>query len=741
MKTIARRVLTYAAVWLAAPAFAQSSIQVPGLETDRQSHAAVSHTGNAALDEQSRDAENDRGPERSPRRRDALEEVIVTAQRREERLQDVPISISVLTSDALDRSTEQGLADLLRTVPGVTTLKGNLGGQTTIMMRGVAASSVFGGGSMAGFYLDSAPFGFVRQGFAPDTDVYDLERVEVLRGPQGTLYGASSANGVIRLLTKDADPQKFDSKIRVAVSGTDKGGENYRGDLMLNVPLIEDKLAGRAVVGYQDWSGWIDKPNDKDVNDAQIKNYRLKLNGRPSEDLSVGLAAWSYRGDFGAPSDSAGGGRRLYQDYQFDEAYSNQYDLYALTLNYNFPAFFVRSATSYLDYNNGGRLDRGPIGSPGTYLVSIFESEVFAQEIYVSSTSGGAWRWTAGTMYRNGDDRLYQNMSPGNTFVLDFGQSSESIAFFGELTRLFANGRFSLTAGMRYFEDDVGDMENSITTGASPPLITREDTFDATTPRVVLTWHPNDDLSVYGSYSEGFRSGFNQWALITRQFPEFPSVQPDTIENYELGGKGNFLNGRITFDTALYFVQWQDRIAGLLVNHNGVLVSTFVNGGSASGMGVDLGLTAQLTDRFGVGATFNWNDLTMDADVLIRSARLFAEGDRLPTSPEYLAGFSAQYEFPLGENGARARFSVAANYISELENRRLGVGGVIVDKTDTFLFGHADLSVQMPNNMTATLFVDNLANEYGAMGRDSRSVDWTARPRPRTVGLQFEYHY
>lgn len=189
-----------------------------------------------------------------------LEEVIVTAQKRAERLQDVPIAISVLDGASLDNATVEGVAAALNRVPGVTTVTGSFFGGTQVTVRGItAAGPVASGASPVSYYLDSAPFGLVKTAIVPDANAYDLDRVEVLRGPQGTLYGAGGVGGVVRILTKDANPDAFEIKARTSGSSTKDGGENYRGDMAVNVPIVAGKLAARAVVGYEDWGGWIDR--------------------------------------------------------------------------------------------------------------------------------------------------------------------------------------------------------------------------------------------------------------------------------------------------------------------------------------------------------------------------------------------------------------------------------------------------------------------------------------------------
>ena len=231
------------------------------------------------------------------------EEIVVTAQKREEKLQDVPVSMTVLGGRELDRSTAEGVNEVLLTVPGVAATEALQGGNTQISIRGVTGSApTLGGSSPIAYYLDGLPFSFVKNSVVPDADVYDLERVEVLRGPQGTLYGASALNGVVRVLTKDADLNAFGAKARGALSSTEHGGTNYRGDASVNVPIIEGKLALRATASYQGLSGWINQPSRRDVNDGDTQSYRIKLNAAPTDRLTIGLSAWFSRTHFDAPA-------------------------------------------------------------------------------------------------------------------------------------------------------------------------------------------------------------------------------------------------------------------------------------------------------------------------------------------------------------------------------------------------------------------------------------------------------
>ena len=226
---------------------------------------------------------------------DSLGEVVVTAEKREESLQKVPISMTVVDGKALDKQPSGGALEALALLPGVSESTSDAGGMTQISMRGVAPAVPFGDGSTTvGYYIDGVPFALVRSAAVPNMNDYDMSRIEVLRGPQGTVYGATALNGVVHIITKDADPTQFEAKSRVGGAGTEGGSASYRVDGALNVPLIPDKLAFRLVAGYDHDGGWIDQPHlgVKNANSVDLKDVRLKIDYRPTDDLKIDLTSW-----------------------------------------------------------------------------------------------------------------------------------------------------------------------------------------------------------------------------------------------------------------------------------------------------------------------------------------------------------------------------------------------------------------------------------------------------------------
>ena len=666
-----------------------------------------------------------------------LEEVVVTAQKREQNLNDVPISIKVLGGDKLDSGRFESINEAINQVAGVSLDSGFQGGGTAISIRGVSPNGpLFKGSATVGYYLDEISYGLIRSAVAPNPSAYDMGRVEVLRGPQGTLYGASALNGVVRLVTMDANLDEVEFKTRGLFSSTKGGGDNARGDMALSVPLIPGKLAARLVLGYSDLGGWIDKPNrnEGDANETQLSSQRLKINAAPTEGLAVELTVSRSRNDADAPSTALDDGTST---AVFEEPVSTDLDSSGLIVEYDFTHFSLLSATSYLDYSNVGLLDVVEALELQTNIIG----KVLSQEIRLNSSLEGSWQWSMGVSYREAEEKLFQDLPGVLARPLNFIDESKSSAIFGEVTKSFNDGEYELTMGLRYFEDEVS--YNDITLfDLNTELFSSNSTFDATTPRVVLTWYPNEDLTAYASYSQGFRSGFEQNVLVKQTVPDFAALGEDLLTNYEIGAKGNLWNGRLNFDVALYYISWDDtqQSVGVPIGDAGVTVVAPINSGAMSGAGIDIGINAQLTEHLQMGLTFGQNDLTFEDEVFSSGVAVFSKGERGNTSPETTAGITADYLFPLGVNGYEGRFSGSVNYQSERVVKDVPGGVLVARKGDSLTQARLSFAVDSPDKWTLTAYVDNATNEDGKV-LEGELPNWTSRVRPRTVGLQVEYKY
>ncbi len=233
-----------------------------------------------------------------------IEEIIVTAQKREQLAQDIPVAITAITSDALENTSAFSIEDLRDLVAGLEIVNAEPG-SNRISSRGVTdIGGAFEATASVGYYLDETPVSSFATSM-PEIALWDVERVEVLRGPQGTLFGEGSMAGTIRVIARKPDASAFSANVMGSASSTSKSdGDNYSVRTVLNVPLSDDKLAARLSVGYQDDSGWIDVPNDrgaKDTNDRQQLDARLALRWTPSDALTVDFSYMHQDVERGAP--------------------------------------------------------------------------------------------------------------------------------------------------------------------------------------------------------------------------------------------------------------------------------------------------------------------------------------------------------------------------------------------------------------------------------------------------------
>lgn len=678
-----------------------------------------------------------------------VEEVIVTAQRRVERLEDVPISISVLGGDVLDSSTRVGVWDALAKVPGVAVFDGGNFQVASLNVRGVTSRALFAGSTPVGYYLDGIPFAFVKSALIPDVGVYDLERVEVLRGPQGTLYGVNALNGVVRVLTHNPDLDDFDFKARTSVASTKGGDESYRADAALNVPLIEGKLAARAVVGYQSMGGWIDTPIEKNANENTLKNFRLKVSAAPTERLTVGLAGWWSRTEAGSTNNSTADQLRV---NEAPEGQANEFDAYSAEIGYDLGFAQLTSHSSKLTFEMTSILDFLPFcGFPCGVFGSRTPARLYAEEITLNSTGEGPWRWTLGGMYRDAEDRLLQGFVTAPPIV-DFAYTSKATAVFGELTRVFMDGRWEFTAGLRYFRDKVTLDENVRSDPAGPDtLLSSGRTFDRVTPRLVLTWHPREHSTVYASYAEGFRSGLEQDPAILRRLgPDaLPSTEPDALTNYELGVKSSFMDGVVEVEAAVFYIDWEDVQQTIGVpftdsegrNNFG---TGLLNGGSASGPGAEAVITWRPLRDLSLSGNVSWNDLEFGSPPP-GTVSLFLEGDRINDSPEYTVGGAIDYSFAVGASGAIGHVSASASYRGKYFNKIGDGADADLDpdslRTGSRLLARAEVGVALSRGWDINAYVDNLTDNYSGIPTEFAIDSWVARPRPRTYGLQVEYKF
>ncbi|MCG8506427.1 MAG: TonB-dependent receptor [Sphingomonadales bacterium] len=615
----------------------------PRNDGNHQRGAETNSGGNALEPEPA----NSPGPEESSAdERIRLDQVIVTASKRDQFLQDVAFSITALTGSALEALGADDFAGYAYTVPGLAYQDGGPS-RRSYSIRGIGAQ--LAGVSTVGVYLNDIPISDDR--FNPDLKVFDIERIEVLRGPQGTLYGEGSMGGTIRLITNKPDAGAFEAKVHLEGATVKSGSEDFSASGMINVPIARDRAALRTVVYYRDLAGWIDNVQLglNNVNDEQTLGARGSLLVHLAENTRATATIIYQDSEFGGRNIETPGAGDLIQVRFVEEPMNDEYVTYNFTFEHAFESLDFVSSTSYFDrdfdavdditFNNGI--------FPDLFTVIDFERKIFTQEARVTSDFSGAFQFLAGFYYTDRDERgagLTESTVFPDAFRRDTDFSFEQWALFGE-AYLDLFEIVHLTAGLRYFEEDRVD-----TTTLSGPFAFFPGTTTLTasengvTPKFVISIDATDDVMIYALAAEGFRSGGpnNQGGLFALAPPEFDS---DSIWNFELGLKSSFMDGAIVLNGAVYYVDWTD----IQVN-NPVPQAFFVtNAGKAHTAGFELEMVARPTDALEIALSGGYTSAELDEDTPPGTVG-GVEGARLPFVPKFTFNASADYSFSVSRN-------------------------------------------------------------------------------------------
>jgi outer membrane receptor protein involved in Fe transport len=590
----------------------------------------------------------------------AIEEVVVTAMKRGEQLiLDIPASISAFTGERLAETGAYSLKDFLQMAPGVS-LSQN-GGASFIQIRGIASGL---GSATVGYYIDESPFGFVSLNRSPDSRVFDMERVEVLRGPQGTLYGQGAISGVIRYITKSPDLNNTEFVADVSGSNTKDGGFNQQYNVGFGIPIIEDKLAIRVSGTYEDLSGWIDgRPgmgfdlfgvpitfnSGPDLNTEEHKSARVKMLWTPSERSTVTALYWWSETLNGNPDQSM---EDRTNTFAIPQPLTSEYKYGYLTYSYEGDSFTFLSNTAFTDAVDTSHLD-----FLGTDLFSLIDNNGWSQEFRFNSTSDGPWFWTFGGLYSEYDQRIFQDVDQriADAFGLDDVDQNDNTtnwALFGDVTYEFSE-QWNVSIGARYFDD------KRVTTDIIGVYIGDEEIvqkFDDISPRFNVAFHPNENSTVFFQAAKGFRSGLNQFPISLFAGRNFgielpPGAASEDLWAYELGYKGEFNDGKFFLEAAVFLNDWTNLQQSVPVVI-GVL-SGILNAGEAKSPGVELGMQFQPTDRISFGGNVSWNDAAYSTDVGIDAINpatggldfvvLFPKDSRIATVPEWTANAWADF--------------------------------------------------------------------------------------------------
>ncbi|PZN97420.1 MAG: TonB-dependent receptor [Alphaproteobacteria bacterium] len=630
-------------------------------------------------------------------------EIVVTAQRRTQTLAEVPQSISVVGGEALERQRATSFLDFAALVPGFTVTQTNPG-ESRLILRGVNTGSV---GSTVAVYVDDIPFGssgsLANGGvLAGDFDTFDIARIEVLRGPQGTLYGSNALGGVLKYVTALPDFGGFEARGQAGIEDTRGAGIGYLANAMVNIPL-GDMLAFRASGFYRKNRGVVDAVGlaGEGVDDNASYGGRASLLLKASDRLSIRLSALLQNIEVDSPSSftvdpltlrpvnpitggSTGGQRQRYQRYP--ETNNIDYRLYSGTIDWDLDFANLTSVTSYAtqdqvqlnDFSTtGARGTAQAVYGPGaTNTVGLaFQSDVavekFTQEVRLASPDSETFEWLIGAYYTREKTGLFQRFLPFNfasgalipragsfgpfTFnefvVATIDANYEEIAGFGSAT-LHLGDRFEITAGGRYSHNNQDSVQAIVQLGNGNPQLgdSSQGVFTwSIAPRFEISEH----ASVYARVAKGFRPGGPNFVPLGAP-TNFPTAfNADTLISYEAGIRAETADGTFSVDASVYHIDWSDILILTTVQTPVGPVGVNGNGKRARTSGVE----ATATLRPFRGLSFVVNGAYTDAKLLDDTVSGGGfnltggiAGDQLPYTPKWSANISGDYEWSIGND-------------------------------------------------------------------------------------------
>jgi iron complex outermembrane recepter protein len=720
------------------------------------------------------------------------EEVVVTAEKREQNVREVPASITVFNDVELDNLHATDLTDYSAYVPGLQVNSAGAPGKTSIALRGITTLS---SGSTVGTYIDETPVGSsglyqAASVFQLDLLPYDIRRVEILRGPQGTLWGANSIGGLIRYVTLDPSLTTREFHIGGGLSGTENADDpGWDVHAVANIPLMQDHLALRVSYARNELPGFIDNVanGQEGINDVTQQTAHVALLWKPIDAVTVRLSAFAQR----IESDNNAFVRLdpvterpvfgdLKNQVDVDEPFKKEIGLISLTVDWDLGWATVTSASGYSNITTKARSDvtlsygqvpllfgAGPAGLSG--FDARLHLKKFNQELRLTSKGDGPFLWQLGAFYtiEDGDqaqsiflNQLDGTPYPGLALLADLSLPStyEEEAVFGNATYKFTD-RLSLGAGLRYSHNDQTFSQNFtggalIPLGISPGSSSEEVINFMVTPELKL-WK---DGLLYARIATGYQPGGPNIAL-----PGVPpSVASSSLLSYEAGLKSEYLDHKILFDITGYHLEWTDiQIPAESANNIGFLA----NGGEATSNGVELQLAFSPISGLRLGLNGSYTESTFDNDVATLSAKA---GDRLPNIPQWQGSITADYYFPLwgahsqpvaasGKDGKET--SVAGTAQTSGWNGHVGAGLRLVgDRRSTPTLGQdfpldsyaaLDLNADVSNDhWTVRLFAKNVTDERAYENIDAFSTlvgtidHLNASPiQPRTAGVEVDFKF
>jgi len=727
---------------------------------------ALAATGTPALAQQAAAAASD-----------GIEEIVVTANKREERLSDVAAAVSVLGGVELERSAITQFTQFFDKVPGLAAVGGTAPGRSIVSLRGVSTGQSQTSAGV-GFYVGEVPFGStgalaIGGTLNADPNTFDVARVEVLKGPQGTLYGANTIGGLVKTVYNSAKVGETEGRIVLDGSTVRYGNEGYSANGMINLPLGKD-VAVRATAGYRRDAGFIDnttaRNSKKDQNTADAYSGRINIRYAPDGPFSADLTAIYQQIDSNGLNEvdvNPSTLKPLVGDLktaanQIQPLAKLKYQIYSAKLDYDFGSATLSSISSFGSYRTRQLSDESvslPIGRILPYETRL-GLDNYTQELRVASNGEGAIEWLGGFFYtrQNNDwtiDSTALNattLAPTTLLIADFDGTARytEVAGFANATVKLSD-RLSLSGGVRLSENKQRFAYTRagilFASGAPNSAGTSKDTV--WTYSGAIEFRPVEQTLLYVRTSNGYRPGGPQVSSL----PGLPtSFGPDTTKNYEAGVKYDSSDRSLTLDASVFYIDWKDiqllRTVTAVVNGATLRRGLIENAGAASSRGFDFSARYRPTQALTLGLAGGYTDAQLDENAPGIGGKA---GERIPYTPRFQLSGTVDYDIELGDDrtltlGASARRVTArTTYFSGLPGAAPGTdpagnvnarmpGYNILDLRVAYTAGSYEIAARV-TNVTDKRAILSAISKASDLATGAYTSAQAAVAQPRTFGL------
>lgn len=692
----------------------------------------------------------------------ALEEIVVTALRREGSVQSIPVSISAVSGQELDSRGISSFRELGEAVSGLALVQPEGFTSSSIYVRGVGTTGNNPADSSVGVVVDGV---YQLKLGAVFSEMLDVERVEVLRGPQGTLFGKNTTAGLIVIKTNDPDTEKFSGRMQGIVGNLDN--RELRG--VVNIPLIEGKLAARMSGFIADRDGYTENLYiGKDTRNIDREGFRGKLLWNINDSLSIVLSGEKIEQESRTdkslveyPPNFLAGYSDLLPPIGIGKAQQNEswvsdeVERYIATVNWDIPNHRVTSISAYEESSGAIYADSdhtilanelGP--ATLTSIFNIAETEVLTQELQLSSYWQGPINYILGAFWQNenlvSDTTLFMGGNDAGIIRPPSLRDVDSKALFGNVSYQF-NEYWDASLGVRYTEDEKEGQNN---------LFSGMVTFDETTYSLKLRYTPDDSKMFYFGYDTGFKSGginreFNRCNVGGMCLSDSQALwDPETTDNYEIGMKSSWFDNTLRFNAALFYQIYEDYQVSQFIPGEGTTITT--NAAKVVSKGVEADFNWLLGSGFSLSGNLSYIQTEYDnyenapcalptTPGCIGGAQDLS-GKRLDQAPKLSYTLAAEYRDSVDYLGQIEWFARLENIYKSDHNLYL----FLPPETgqDGYHLLNARIGFELPDSWRVTGWVRNLTDkEYLVSGELSGAGLRLVPGVPRTYGVTLDWHF